>query len=61
MPFARAGNRQALVQGWLLSEDDLDNFLSYIGNKLCEVEDSTARLTAAAYRQKEIMTVYLFL
>ncbi|XP_065577404.1 KICSTOR complex protein SZT2-like isoform X3 [Artemia franciscana] len=56
VPFARAGNRQALVQGWLLSEDDLDNFLSYIGNKLCEVEDSTARLTAAAYRQKEIMT-----
>ena len=46
-----------LVQGWLLTEDNLDSFLSCVDKKLNAIEDKFADVTAMANDQLEAQRV----
>ncbi|XP_037091100.1 KICSTOR complex protein SZT2-like [Pollicipes pollicipes] len=52
-PFFTTQTHQVLVQGWLLTEDNLQSFLGTVGGKLNDIEDMFADVTAMANDQLE--------
>ena len=48
---------QVLVQGWLLTEDNLNSFLDCVATKLNSIEDKFADVTAMANDQLEAQRV----
>ena len=46
-----------LVQGWLLTEDNLTSFLDCVATKLNDIEDKFADVTAMANDQLEAQRV----